>query len=1344
MHRSVLTPLFIVIAAVSVPNANADRIVWSAGINSTGDWTTASNWGNATLGGGNPASIPAVPGIGDAAEIGFNATATIQSIDNITIDSLILGINPGYGYGGNGSLILDGTLNVTSVNLGNNGGRSGTIFLNSGGALNVTNDITVSGGDTNGNNAGFLNVDGGTLAVGGDITANSFRLGDAVGTSGSYTMAAGQTLTNSGTLIVGNNGSGNLTLADPTSVAVVGSGLYVGNSSTSTGNIVAVDSGYIDINNNGLFVGRILGSDATMTLGTNGGNLNDARIDIRGSNFEVGSGGEGTFTQESGTVDLQTNNLVIGQSAGSVGSYTINGGALNIQAAGDINMNLGRATLTINGGSVSARAINPTYGTEPSTINLNAGSLTLGANIVDRAAESIFTYNGTQVSLNGGSGFMTGDVLNIGTSANTTLNLTTSTAATSGDFSASSITVRDLALSSAGFTGGVIVGSGTTLGITGLLSDGNADATGSNLTISNGGLMRTQGSTLGAFGQISGFTMDAGSIYQVAPNAGGAPTVLATTASVNGTIDLDDAFLSGAPDTSPATASTWVNGTGTWDATNVPWDNGNPAGFSIATSETFSLIQGNVTDSGIVLDATDAGNGWQLNVTPGSTGSVVLERTGAAIASGPFRAVLNTSANAGSPLTITRPTDLNIGVDTGADASLLQIESDVTLQLTSGSNLTIGGTNAATGASVSQNGGSVLITGDLRFGSAAGDVGGTYTVNGTLEVTGQILEVDPTVSNAQLYINNGTLVNTNDITVQSFRVAEGNNTTASFTLAPNQDLENTGTLYVATNGTGTLTLDDATASVSSASIVIGNGGNAMGTFNMSAGTLSTTGTNITVGNSGTGELNITDGTVTIANGLINANGSTGNGTINIGSLGSPTGPTITITTGNIETANNGVGVINFYSGSLQQDNANLIVGQGSGSNATFNMEGGTMTLFNQLRIANRDNTGEFNLNGGIVNVGTILDIGNTGGLTAAGTGTLNMNDGELNVGSRTAGALKVGNANSTFATSVANLLGGTTTVSGGIYVAALGADSSGTLNIGDGTSTPTVINTGSNVEVGSQGTGITTLKSGNLYQESANLVIGQATTGNGTVNVEGGKWWLGFNGSTQASNNVSDLNFNNGISELNVSGGEMQVARHVNLHSNADPSQMTTVNLTGGSFLVGGNVVTRAGTTTFNIGGDATVNVTGNFNFNLGAGSLNVDGGAADIHIGGNFLLNGGRELQFTPALSTGFSTIVADGTVTLGGTGLFDWTNLTSAFIFGDVMLIDQTTSSNPAASPFSNWAEGDIVNTFGINDAYKISYLGFDGLGNDVVLLAVPEPSRGTLALFAFSSLLFVRRRR
>ena len=643
-----------------------------------------------------------------------------------------------------------------------------------------------------------------------------------------------------------------------------------------------------------------------------------------------------------------------------------------------------------------------------------------------------------------------------------------------------------------------------------------------------------------------------------------------------------------------------------------------------------------------------------------------------------------------------------------------------------------------------QNGGLVQISGDLLFGSAAGDVGGTYILDGTLEVTGFIREVDVSVANAQLYINNGTLINTNDIDVQSFRVGEGVNSTATFTLAANQDLNNSGTLYIGTSGEGTLIQDQASSSITSAAIVIANAGSAKGTLTVSGGSLTTTSTSIIVGNNGEGVLNLVDDTVTIANGLVNANGINGKGTINIGTNGSSTGPDITITTGNIETADAGVGIINFYSGTLQHNNSNLIVGQDSGADATFNMEGGTITLQNQLRVANRDNTGVFTLNAGTVNVGSILDISNVA-TANAGSGTLNVNGGELNVGSRVNSALIIGNSDSPLVTSTANLVGGVTTISNALYLGRVGAGSSGTLNIGDGTSTPKVVVKIGNVEVGSVGAGIANLKSGDIFQNASNLVIGQATTTDGTVNITGGKWWVGFDDTTPTptTNGVSDVNFNNGVSALNVSGGEMQIARDMNLHSNATAGQHTTVDLTGGSVIVSRNIAARAGTTDFKIGGDATLEVGGNMTLNTGTSSLTLTGGSATISISGNFVANATNTLAFNVSETTGISAIAVSGNVTLGALATFDWAALTSAYTLGDFTLIDNR-GSNAVTGIFDGFAEGALVHEFVSGaDAYMISYLGFDGLGNDVVLIAVPEPSRMALS-FIGGLLLALRRRR
>ncbi len=214
----------------------------------------------------------------------------------------------------------------------------------------------------------------------------------------------------------------------------------------------------------------------------------------------------------------------------------------------------------------------------------------------------------------------------------------------------------------------------------------------------------------------------------------------------------------------------------------------------------------------------------------------------------------------------------------------------------------------------------------------------------------------------------------------------------------------------------------------------------------------------------------------------------------------------------------GTGVMTVSGGALNStmnggnDKQGLLIGEGSGSNGTLNITGGTVTTYGPQIGVYAGSTGTLNISGGEMNVrgGNNFRIGNlgtgtvniTGGtLTSdagiymadqSGTGTLNISDGTLNannvisVGTRQAaylnvsgGAVKahqiiVAYGASTSSRGTVNQTGGTVTVTDSIRFGSMGSSASGTYNLSGGKLTaPTIVhgNTNTTAKFNISGTG---------------------------------------------------------------------------------------------------------------------------------------------------------------------------------------------------------------------------------------------------------------------------------
>lgn len=324
------------------------------------------------------------------------------------------------------------------------------------------------------------------------------------------------------------------------------------------------------------------------------------------------------------------------------------------------------------------------------------------------------------------------------------------------------------------------------------------------------------------------------------------------------------------------------------------------------------------------------------------------------------------------------------------------------------------------------------------------------------------------------------------------------------------------------------------------------------------------------------------------------------------------------TGGNFETAHAGTGRVIMSGGTLDVTSNNLIVNQGGASNGKFTLSGGTIDIENQIRF--NGGTGVFEQSGGTVNVGTILDIGNSNG----GDGTYRMTGGILNVGDRVNSDLKIGNFNNTSTTALMEIIDGTVNVSRSIRIADNGGNSSGTLIVGDGTTSPTInLNTGAgnNFEVGDNGSATFTFKSGTVNVNQSNFITGQQGSSDSTVTIGG------F--AAQAKLDIqNDWNTNTGDGDVDIkANGLVELGRHLMLGNNGAQGGLI-LNIDGGELQVG---VNGAGDIIYRAGGPRD--------------QINLKGGVLDL-TGGNIRLDGAATSKFSMTGGTLRSVGTFDGTL--------------------------------------------------------------------------------------------------
>ena len=620
---------------------------------------------------------------------------------------------------------------------------------------------------------------------------------------------------------------------------------------------------------------------------------------------------------------------------------------------------------------------------------------------------------------------------------NLTLGHNEATAPGDGTLTVSSgdLTVGDLALGQNG-TQGTLELNGGTVTVT-----GDTTTPGTGVLDLNGGelVLAEEGTTH----QVTTYNHDDGATLRL--GISGDPAVITSldvtgTATFGGsgtpTVDVD---ITG--DAAPGTTATWNAGAGNW-TTDANWDIGvmpGEAGQPIAVGEKFTFLTAGTLNAGNVTGAGD----WQANVVGTD---LELERVNTPTGAGAVKAVINTAS-----ADVTSNAPLRIAPEGDADATELQVD-DGALAIAGTNELVLGG--GVTGE-VTQNGGAVDVTGNLRFGPNGDDFGGTYQFNGgTLNVDGDIVETNEAVDAAQLHIDGGTLSVAGDILVQRFAVGNETGTTGAYAITGGQNVESTGHTAVGADGTGVLDLTGGTLTSDSARVgengggdgtvtvdggtwlvtdgdlivgeagtgrvdldsgmvstqdtTLGNSGSGDGTVEITGGTWSASST-VTVGNGGTGTLQLVEGELDVdgSGGFVVAGSGSGTGEFVMGTPDGSTNPTLTVNGANWETAHSGTGTTTLLSGTATLESNNFITGQGAGSDSTVQVGGGSGTF--TLNIDGGSGDRDWNTNSGhgdvtvlangTINVGRNIQMGSGG----AGSGLeLTIDGGTVNVGTQQA------------------------------------------------------------------------------------------------------------------------------------------------------------------------------------------------------------------------------------------------------------------------------------------------------------------------------------------------------
>lgn len=1302
------------------------------------------NWnGDFTFGGANTLNL----GTG---AVTMNASSQITvSASTLTVGGAISGSGYGLTKAGAGTLVVSGFSSYTGATTIN----AGTLSINS--IQNENGGISAIGNPTVGN---------GTIAIGSTTTAGQLTYTGSGNTTDRAINMAGTT----GGATLDQSGTGALKFTSAFTAS--GSGaktLTLQGATAGTGEIAGaiVDSG---------------GGATALTKSGSGTWI------LSGANTYTG-----TTTLSGGTLRLNHATALKGGigASGGLTALTINGGMLELTAAsGDFLRDLGTgvAQARITGGTSGFSALG---GARTVNFNNNSQEIQWGS----------ATFNPTTLVLNSANADSKLTLANA-----IDLNAATRTVQVNANVAEISSVIRT-ASGTAGLTKNgngtlILTGSNSYNGVTtisaGTLSIGSAPTASANGPLGNyaagaagislsGGTLQYTGATAST---TRGFTLAASSTIDVRPASGNSTLTLGAsslgaftlnvTGATNGNLGLGAVTLTGAATLNPTSANLTVASVATSSNSNLTLG-GTSTGNSVTGS--LNLGTGTLTKNGTSV--------WTLNGATSSGGLAVGNET----AGGTLVLTGGTSLSVGSGTGT-----LGIGLGNNTSSGTLDASRAATVAINVANvaigSLTGGGSNNVgtlnLGASNQITASTVFYIGSAA--SIAGSGNGTNGNNiGTLTTANNSTTTIKTPTLGVGFSGGGWGSSTGSVTIgtgATFNVEGTSGGRSSMRVGQHSSSNGgtfAGTVDLSGGGTGVANLKLSTLEIAKTT-----GRDVSGSMTMSS--------------SSSNVLDVSGAGNVVQIGWSNQSSGTATGTLTIGGLNSnslieSTDNSTAILIAYKGSSSAATGTLNLNGGTVSIKTTGAAIAGGTG-NSTLNLDGGVI-----LKAAAASTnwitsltTAEIKAGGATINTNT-YDIGisqgfsGAGGLTKDGAGTLTLNGSNTYAGTTTvsAGTLTLGAADRISNSSALSVTGGTFNLGGFSETVAAVSMSSGTMSNGTLTgSSYSFTNSGnvsanlagSSVALTKSGAGVLTLSgsntfSGQLSVQAGTLAIGTINdaSSNGVLGNSANSVSLGNTGSvtgtlqytgasvsstkkfTMATGGTGAFQVDNSNTTLSLGGvidGSGNLAKTgagtLTLTAGTTHQYTGTTYVTEGTLVVNGNISTSSLTTigdgvnAATFGGSGTVG-----DLTISANAFHNPGNSPGIVNTGDYTMAGTLNIEVngpTPGI-TGHDQVNVTGTVNLSGSLNVIFGG--GIYANGDMIFILLNDSNDAINGTFSALAQGATVTSYGGYD-WIISYTAdsngtpsptFTG-GNDVVLMAVPEPAAAILG--SIGMVLLLRRRR